>query len=398
MGTSANGVARSLNLDVPPGADGTPPRVVVVSYRLGGADGVSVEAAKWVAALGKLGCSVTTVAGEGEADHVDPGLGAGNYVTRRIPPLPDEASLRSILALADLVVVENLFSLPLNSAASAVVAHALAGRPALIRHHDLPWQRAAFRAAPPPPNDPAWCHVVTTERSRLELRARGIDAVTVHNLFDPHPPPGDRDAARGLLGVGEGELLVVQPTRAIARKGIPAAIALAEALGAHYWLVGHAEEGYAPTVEELLRTASVPVHQGRLPGLISATTGMEHAYAAADLVAFPSTNEGFGNPPIEAALHLRPVATGPYPVADELRAMGFQWFDARQCRQIRRWLARPDDELLRHNQRVARRYLSLDDLPGRIAALMMRVGQNSASRRAIEDPFVASRAYEQNQL
>jgi hypothetical protein len=61
-------------------------------------------------------------------------------------------------------------------------------------------------------------------------------------------------------------------------------------------------------------------------------------------------------------------------------------------------LARPDDELLRHNQRVARRYLSLDDLPGRIAALMMRVGQNSASRRAIEDPFVASRAYEQNQL
>ena len=174
MGTSANGVARSLNLDVPPGADGTPPRVVVVSYRLGGADGVSVEAAKWVAALGKLGCSVTTVAGEGEAAHVDPGLGAGNYVTRRIPPLPDEASLRSILALADLVVVENLFSLPLNSAAASVVAHALAGRPALIRHHDLPWQRAAFRAAPPPPNDPAWCHVVTTERSRLELRARGL--------------------------------------------------------------------------------------------------------------------------------------------------------------------------------------------------------------------------------
>ncbi len=376
-------MARSHDAEVPPGADARPRDVVVVSYRLGGADGVSVEAAKWVAALGKLGCSVTTVAGDGEADHVDPGLGAGKYLTGKVPPLPDEASLRSILALADLVVVENLFSLPLNPAAAAVVADALAGRPALIRHHDLPWQRAAFRAAPPPLDDPAWCHVVTTERSRLELLARGIDAVTVHNLFDPFPPPGDRSAARGLLGVGEGELLVVQPTRAIARKSIPVAIALAKALGAHYWLVGDAEEGYAPTLEKLLQNASVPVHQGRLPRLMSATTGIEHAYAAADLVAFPSTNEGFGNPPIEAALHLRSVATVAYPVADELRAMGFRWFDARQCRHIRRWLARPDDGLLRHNQRVARRYLNLDDLPGRIAELMERVGQNSASRRGV---------------
>ena len=38
-------------------------RAAVVSFRLGMADGVSVEAAKWAAALGRLGWTVRTVAG-----------------------------------------------------------------------------------------------------------------------------------------------------------------------------------------------------------------------------------------------------------------------------------------------------------------------------------------------
>lgn len=349
-------------------------RVVVISYRLGGADGVSAEAAKWMGALRGLGCLVSTLAGEGEADFLDPGLAVGSYVSGRPAPRPDEDLLRSVLGTADLTVVENLCSLPFNRPAGEAVALALAGRPAIFRHHDLPWHRAVFKGAPPPPDDPAWRHVVTSDRSRSELRARGIDAETVRNAFDPNPPPGDRQAARAALGVGPGQRLVVQPTRAVARKGIPQAIALAEALGACYWLVGPAEESYSPTVENLLRNALVPVHWGLLPDMMTARTGIEHAYAAADLVAFPSTNEGFGNPPVEAALQMRPAAVGPYLMADELRALGFRWLDAAKPDEVARWLDRPDGDVLGHNAAVARRHLNLADLPAHLARLMERVG------------------------
>ena len=52
--------------------------------------------------------------------------------------------------------------------------------------------------------------------------------------------------------MSDDERLLVHPVRAIERKGVPAALELAEALGATYWLVGPAEDGYDATLAELL--------------------------------------------------------------------------------------------------------------------------------------------------
>jgi glycosyltransferase involved in cell wall biosynthesis len=302
---------------------------------------VAVVAATWREVLRDAGWDVVTVAGDGPVDRLVPGLAwpvAG--------PAPTVDEVRGAVDDVDLVVVENLCSLPLNPGATDAVVAALRGRPAILHHHDLPWQRERFAGVEGwPADDPAWRHVTINDRSRRDLADRGIGAVTIRNAFDVDGPLGDRASTRELLGV-EGRLLL-HPVRAIERKDVPAALALAEALGATYWLTGPAEEGYGPTLDAVLAAARGPVLHRLAP------TTMADAYAAADAVAFPSRWEGFGNPLVESALHRRPLAVHPYPVVEELAALGFEWFPADDPGPLRAFLESPDEALLDRNRALA---------------------------------------------
>jgi glycosyltransferase involved in cell wall biosynthesis len=242
----------------------------------------------------------------------------------------------------------------------------------VLHHHDLPWQRPHLAHLPPPPDDPSWAHVTINELSRRELALRGISATTIYNSFDPDPVPADGVGVRQALGIPRHARLLLQPTRALARKNVAGGLALATAVGGTYWLLGPAEDGYGPELDRLVAGARCPVLLGAGAGAGAGKVPLPiaDAYAACDVVLLPSTWEGFGNPSVESATYRRPLAIGPYPVAAELAAFGFRWFDSAEPAPLAAWLDDPDTELLDQNQRIAREHFNLADLPGRLAAVI----------------------------
>ena len=337
-------------------------QAAIVSYRLGAADGVSVTAGQWIRALRDLGMRVRTVAGGGRPDVLVRGLA----LESRRPPSRRE--LDRALGDADLVVADNICSLPMNRAVGEAVADYLRGRPAVLRHHDLPWERPRYAHLTSwPPDDPAWWHVTINDLARRALAVRrGIAATTIYHGFAERPCPRRRAAVRRRLKIADGPL-VLQPTRAIARKGIDVGLALTAAVGGTYWLTGPTEDGYQAELDTLLAGGGVP-HRRRLPLGVR----MPGAYAACDVVAMPSSWEGFGLPLVEAALHRRPVAVGTFPVAKELARFGFRWFDAHDPGPLRAHLADPDPALADHNEAVARAHFGIDALARRLHRLLSR--------------------------
>jgi mannosylglucosylglycerate synthase len=351
------------------------PQAVTVSFRLGGDDGVSVEARKWAAALNQLGFETRRVAGEiaGDAeadDVVIPGLA----INASEPEPLDLDALRDSIDSADLVIVENLCSLPINLEAARAVAR-LAGEyrgRLCFRHHDLPWQRRQFAdlEAEFPPRVAGALHATINLRSRRELHALGYaDAVTVHNYFDLDPAPGNRAATRKQFGFVDDDFVLFQPARAIERKNVPGALrfaqqmhALAPTLPLRLWVSGPAEDGYAPVLDRIVDRAIVPVTLGR-------TSNAADAYAACDLVVFPSTWEGFGNPVVESIAFRRACVAYPYPVLAEIVAAGVRVFSTQQPEMVVKFLG--EQTLVREryfeaNVSRARVSYSLADLPAAI--------------------------------
>lgn len=339
-------------------------RLVVVSYRLGGSDGVSIEAAKWIAAFRQLGHDVSTCAGSGVADVVLPQLA----MHASSPPSRDD--LDRVIEGADVVVVENVVSLPFNVAARDVLYEVLDGRRTIFHHHDLPWQRPQWLNEPAPRDSPTWRHVTINDLSREELAARGVSATTIRNKFDCDPPFGHRDAMRAVFSLRD-ERLIVFPSRAIPRKNVEGAIALATSLNAVLWILGNVEDDFDAALDALVSAARIRVVRG-LPSDLT----IHDAYAASDLVVVSSTWEGFGNPVIESVTHRRPLAVYPYPVLREIRDFGFDFFDLDDVVGIDEFLNNPDDRLFEHNAAIARAHFNVVDLPGRLGALLGTLGLN----------------------
>lgn len=340
-------------------------RVCVVSHRLGGFDGVSVEAAKWASGFAELGWDVTLAAG-----HFDSGSGVvvrGMWADRPggDPPPVDHPLIKSLCSSHDLVVLDNAGSL--WSAPEASVAweeHALAaGVPVILRHHDPAWQRVQLRPVDGdvvPLHHPAHLHVLINSLTEREFLARwpSLRTRVVHNRVDVAGlASGDRAGTRARLGFSEQDHVVVHPARVEGTsKNIPGAADFVRALSARlghvrYWLT---DDAPCPAVEGL---------PGVVRGRVASPADL---YAAADLVLLPSTWEGWGLPVCEAAAASRFVVAGPYPVLDEIRALGLTVFDPADLDG----LLDASQDVLAANLAAVQRHLDLRELPDVLAELI----------------------------
>lgn len=357
------------------------PTCAIISFRLGGIDGVSKVADIYREIFDNLGFDTYTIAGSNQATRKTEDIEISGLDIEDENP-PDRAELEAALAPADLVVVENLCTIPLNLPVSLLVADVLKGRPAIMHHHDPPWQRKEFtHITELPIDDPSWLHIVINKITQAQMAEKNIKTECIYNpfrieRFTPEQELAKRQKVRRQLEIDEDELLVAHPVRAIPSKNIETATKIAADLKGTYWLTGPTEsfQDYRKELSAIFDSVEVEcIHK---PAEL-----LSDIYLASDLIVFPSSWEGFGMPPVEAAIYKRHVLVGDYPVAEELMTLGFKWFSKSSLDELKNLLLSKDASnvkqskaILKNNFKVAQKHLSVEKIQAQIKKLIKQFG------------------------
>lgn len=408
-------------------------RIGVVSTRFDETDGVTLETAKWVEVLERLGHTCFYFAGAvsqplersyvvSQAHFKHPEIEAiynaafgqrtrPPELTKRIHQMTAflKGHLRAFVGRFDieLLLVENALAIPLNLPLGIALTEFIAETniPTVAHHHDFFWERKRFLVncvwdylnMSFPPHLPPIHHVVINSSGANQLSLRtGISSRLVPNVMDfEHPPSPPDDYAADLrcaLGLEADEKFILQPTRVVQRKGIEHAIELVRRLGMKARLViSHASldegEEYEQRVREYARLLQVPVNF--VAEIIRGQRGMTadgrkvyslwDVYPQADLVTYPSTIEGFGNAFLEAIYYRRPIVVNNYSIfAIDIKPKGFQviefdgFITQATVEHTRRVLEQPElaAEMAEHNYKLAQRYYSYAILERQLKGLI----------------------------
>ena len=357
-----------------------PKRIGFISTRFHGTDGVTLEAAKWAAILQVEGANCFWMAGlldKPEAvSHCDP-IAFFNHpsnidvqghlfgrttrpreITDRIHNIKEglKSSIYQFIERfnLELLIPQNILAIPMHVPLGLAMTEVLAetGIPAIAHHHDFAWERERFTvtsgadylAAAFPPTLPSLVHVVINTMQQKELARRyGQASTIIPNVIDfESPSPGIDDYSRDFrreIGLSEDDLLVLQPTRLVPRKGIEHAIELLRRLKEpRLKLVlshpgGDEGDAYAKLLHERIADAGIQAlfiadRIGEMRGLNAdgkKIYTLFDIYPHADLVTYPSYYEGFGNAFLEAVYFGKPVVVNTYAVyARDIDPLGFK--------------------------------------------------------------------------
>jgi mannosylglucosylglycerate synthase len=425
-----------------------PPLTVgIVSTRLEGTDGVSLETAKVGQVLTDAGHEVAYFAGV-LSERFQPGREVPDAhfqteLNRSLErhcfgtdePLPTEihCELEEQAALlehalhgfirqfhVDVLMAQNCLAIPMQLPLGLALTSVLeaTGLPAIGHHHDFSWERERFQCRPaeveclldyafPPARLPNMRHLVIHKLARAELERRcGVKSTILPNVmeFEHRPEPGDGRRFRRALGLDDERRILLQPTRVVPRKRIEATIDLAAALarqgGPQVTVVVTHEEGdegtaYGDTIRARARSMNVDFRSCPVPMDYEASGSdwptLADAYAAASLVCYPSTVEGFGNALLEAVYYRRPLLVNRYPVyVSDIAPLGLSCIEISRgeitsdaVAEARACLEHPTlwNELVDRNYGICREHFSFSVLRDRLLPLLTPAVRTEAARR-----------------
>lgn len=356
-------------------------RIGFISTRFAGTDGVSLETAKWEQVLEQAGYRCHWFAGELDRcparSHLVPEAHFKHarikYITehvfgrtRRNPVITEmihmlRASLKNKLYAfvsrfdIELLIVQNALTIPMNLPLGLALAEFISETqiPTIAHHHDFYWERKRFAVHSVgeflpmafPADLPNIRHVTINTPAQRELaHRRGIASTLIPNVLDfDQPARVDHRAIkrfRASIGLAPDDLMVLQPTRLIKRKGIEHVIELVKALdNPRCKLVISHEDGdegkeYSDWLRAKARDNGVDlrlVNHSVVSPWGGAATDQEQfslwtVYAAADLVSFCSLYEGFGNGLLEAVYFKKPIILNRYEIfVRDIEPLGFEF-------------------------------------------------------------------------
>ncbi len=425
-----------------PGRWITAKRIGFVSTRFAGTDGVSLESAKWAAVLGREGHFCAWYAGRTDQpaacslcvpeaffghpenlwinERIWGRTARDPLVTRRITALADylKSTLYRFVEQFDLkaLIFENVLSIPMHVPLGVAVTHFMAEThiPAIAHHHDFYWERMRYSVNAVndildmafPCRDPELQHVVINQQAQEDLaRRKGAPAVIVPNVFDFESPPPAADAytadIRTELGLAPDDVLILQPTRVVPRKGIEHAVNLVRQLGGpRYKLVVSHEAGdegleYRDMLSDYAQRSGVDLrffatrvsdvrHLNREGRKVYTLWDL---YPHAALVTYPSLYEGFGNAFLEAIYFKVPLLVNRYAIFHrDIEPKGFRvitmdgYLSRQNVEEVRRVLESPAlrQSIADHNYRIAERYYSYGELRRCLRTLLLTIESQTA--------------------
>ena len=409
-------------------------KVGFISTRLAGTDGVSLETAKWARVFEAEGFECFYFAGEldrppevsylaEEAHFSHPDIKSIYKRCFGVTTRPREITEKIYEAKMiikdklydfidkfdiEILVPENALTIPLNLPLGVAITQMISetGIPTIAHHHDFFWERQRFMTNAVweylnmafPPHLPSIKNVVINSSADNQLSLRtGISATLIPNVMDFENPPPPPDAytsdVRQDLGIEDDELLILQPTRIVKRKGIEHAIELVGRLGMKAKLViSHAsgDEGYdyecrLKEYSELLKVNTVFVSEIINEHRGFTATGkkiytLNDIYPHADLVTYPSNFEGFGNAFLEAMYFRKPIVVNNYSIYSmDIKPKGFSvieldgYVNEEQIRLTRKVLENKDfcEQMVNTNYEIASRWFSYAVLKQKLQNLIL---------------------------